>query len=101
MAVHSLTTSPSRAYSRRPREPEVRVPLEDSGDVRTDGVALDAIAGRVVLEDHPGSMEREDRLHVMGVPGVVVALDRLLELGGGIPGSTRASIAAKDIDVHR
>ena len=68
-----------------PREPKVGIPLEDPGDVRADVVALDTVAGGVVLEDHAGSVERDDRLDVLGVPGVVVALDRLLELGGGIP----------------
>ena len=57
VAVHSLTTSPSRAYSRRPREPQVGVPLEDARDVRADGVTLDAIARGVVLEHHPGRVE--------------------------------------------
>ena len=38
------------------RELEVGVPLEDPGDVRADGVALDAITRRVVLEDHVRSV---------------------------------------------
>src|SRR6188768_4175315 len=33
-----------------PGEPEIGTALEDPGDVRPDGVALDAIARRVVLE---------------------------------------------------
>jgi len=66
------------------RELQVRVPLEDPRDVRADRVALDAVAGRVVLEDHPRRVERHDRVDVVRVPGLVVAADRLLERRGSI-----------------
>src|SRR5262245_63090073 len=36
-----------------PGEPQVRVALEDARDVQADGVALDPVAGGVVLEHHP------------------------------------------------
>ena len=80
---------------------QVGVALEDPGDVRADGIALDAVARGVVLEHHPGRVKRQDRRHVVGVPGVVVALDRLLELGGGIARIHGASIASQNIDVRR
>ena len=102
VAVHSLTTSPSRAYKRRPLNLQVGVPLEDAGDVRADGVPLDAIPGGVVLEDHPGSVERDDRVHVVRVPGVVVALDRPLELVGGVAGIHAGEYRIlQGIDVYR
>jgi len=66
-------------------EREVGGVLEDPRDVRPDLVALDALPGRVVLEDHPGSVEGDDRGHVVGVPRLVVALDRPLERRGGVP----------------
>ena len=53
--------------------------------MRADVGALGAITGCVILEDHAGSVEREDRLDVVSVPRVVVALDRPLELGGLVP----------------
>ena len=37
------------------------------------------LAGGVVLEHHVGRVHRHDRVEVVGVPGVVVAPDRLLE----------------------
>ena len=74
-------------------EGEVGPVLEDPRDVRADVVALHPLAGRVVLEHHPGRMERDDRVDVVRVPGVVVALDRPLELGRGVSLAHRASIA--------
>ena len=65
-------------------EREVGPVLEDPRDVRPDVVALDPLARGVVLEDHPGSVQSHDRVDVVRVPGVVVALDQPLELGRGV-----------------
>ena len=81
VAVHSLTTSAVARVQTASSKREVRAILEDPRDVRADVVSVHALARGVVLEDHSRSVEGEDRLDVVGVPGVVVALDGSLELG--------------------
>ena len=95
VAVHSLTTSPSRTYSRRPRNARSGQFSKMPRDVRADLVALDALTGRVVLEHHARRVQREDRVDVVGVPGGVVALDRCRSSSAAASrGFTAASIAA-------
>src|ERR1700719_238161 len=53
--------------------------LEDAPDVLERLLALGALAGGVVLEDHVRSVHRADALDVVGVPGVVVRVDRLAQ----------------------
>src|SRR5262249_59262253 len=47
-------------------------------------VALDALAGRPIVEDEVRRVHGDDGLDVLTVPRVVVALDRLAERGRGI-----------------
>ncbi len=73
----------SQTELRTPRaapEGEIGPVAEDLGDVPADVVTLDALAGGVVLEHHLGRVHRDDRVHVVVVPGLVVAADRLPEV---------------------
>ncbi len=74
-------------------ERQVGPVLEDAREVRRDLVAFDALPGRVVLEDHARRVQRDDRVHVVGVPGLVVAPDRAFELGRRVALAHAASIA--------
>src|SRR5438132_2241143 len=65
-------------------EPQARRVAEDPCEVFADGVALDALVRRPVVEDEVRRVHRDDRVHVLTVPGVVVALDRLLERLGAV-----------------
>ena len=58
-------------------EPDVGPRLEDGGKMGTHLVALRALAGRVVVEHHVRGVHGHDRLDVVRVPDVVVAVDRL------------------------
>jgi hypothetical protein len=81
---------------------QVRPVLEDPLDVRGDIVALHALAGGVVLENHSRGVQSDDRRYVVGVPRLVVALDHSLELGWVVALVHAASIAPHvDIDKHR
>ena len=48
------------------------------------GVALRALPRRVVLEHHPRRVERDDRVEILRVPGLVVSLYGALEFSGGV-----------------
>jgi hypothetical protein len=52
--------------------------------VRADLVALDSLAGGVVLEHHPRRVEADDRVDVVRGPGGVVARDQLFERLRGV-----------------
>ena len=45
-------------------------------------LALGGLAGGVVVEDHVRRVHRHDRVEVVGVPGLVVAVDRVGERPG-------------------
>jgi len=66
------------------RELDVGPGVEDLADVLTRLLADGDLSGRVVLEHHVRSVHRHDRVEVVGVPGVVVAGDRLLESVGRV-----------------
>ena len=59
------------------REGDVGPGLEDRADVGAGLLAARRLARRVVVEDHVRRVHRHDRVEVVGVPGVVVAVDRL------------------------
>src|SRR5436190_1240116 len=62
------------------REAHVRVVAKDRGDVLAHRLgALGPLAGGVVLEHDLGVVQRRDRVEVLPVPGVVVALDQLAD----------------------
>src|SRR5205809_1101896 len=70
------------AHVESPRvEGDVGPGLEDARDVLTHVGSFCALPGGVVLEDHVGGVHGDDRLDVVPVPGVVVAVDRLAQLG--------------------
>src|SRR5207302_6429253 len=57
------------------REAQVRRVLEDAGDVAAYRLALRTLSGRVAFEHHVRRVQRDDRVDVLPVPGVVVAAD--------------------------
>ena len=63
----------------------------------SDLVCLGPLARGVVLEHHAGRVERDDRVEVVRVPGVVVALDHLLQRGGGVAVGHPSSISADEL----
>jgi hypothetical protein len=69
--------------------------------VRPDGVTLDAITGGVVLEDHARAWYETIASTSVRVPGVVVALDRLLERVAGIACIHTHEYRTTAIDVRR
>jgi hypothetical protein len=75
-------------------EGEIGPVRKDPTDVVADVVPFGPLAGGVVLEDHPRRVEGDDRVEIVRVPGLVVALDRSLELGGAVRRSHGASMAA-------
>src|SRR5215211_3947588 len=58
-------------------ERDVRRVAEDLRDVLARRLALRALAGAVVVEDEVRRVHRNDLVHVVAVPRVVVALDQL------------------------
>ena len=73
------------AHVERPaRERQPGPVREDAGDVVADRVALDPLARRVVVEHDVGRVHLDDRVDVLAVPGVVVAIDQLAQRVGGV-----------------
>src|SRR5581483_47342 len=73
------------ALERPRRESQRRVVAEDLRDVRADGIgALGALVRRVIVEDDLRMVLGVDRVDVVPVPGVVVALDQLAYVHGSI-----------------
>ena len=62
------------------RERDVRPCREDARDVLTNLAPLRTLTRGVILEDHVGSVHRDDRVDVVLVPGPVVAVERDLAL---------------------
>src|SRR2546421_1903004 len=60
-------------------EAQARRVVEDAVEMLADGVSLDALVRGPVVEDEAGRVHRDDRVDVLPVPRVVVALDRLAE----------------------
>src|SRR5215210_7966162 len=76
--LHDQIVADVRAAS---LERQVRKDREDAGDRASDLLSADVdVAGDVVLEDRVLGVHRDDRLHVVRVPGSVVAVDELLQL---------------------
>ncbi len=62
------------------REAQIGIRGEDPGDVLADSFALGVLVRGVVLEHHPRRMQRADRVEILGVPRVVVALDEFSDV---------------------